>query len=266
MNWFDSHCHLKGFLNKGILEEVLLRAEEKGVSRMMAIGTSSGDWEIYKNLAKEYRAKIFYSVGLHPCYVNENYEEELEIMKQFIDQPNSPAAIGEIGLDYFHLPKEKNEAENIIKIQKIAFMEQLKLAALQNLPTVIHSRNAFEDCIDIIDNSGINWSRVLFHCFSEGPDQIKQLNQKGGIASFTGIITFRKNEFLRDALKMQGVENLILETDSPYLAPEPKRGKGNEPGYLALIGEYLSNYLSSDQEELANQSYLNTCKFYDIKI
>ena len=108
MNWFDSHCHLKGFLNKGILEEVLLRAEEKGVSRMMAIGTSSGDWEIYKNLAKEYRAKIFYSVGLHPCYVNENYEEELEIMKQFTDQSNSPAAIGEIGLDYFHLPKEKN--------------------------------------------------------------------------------------------------------------------------------------------------------------
>jgi TatD DNase family protein len=92
------------------------------------------------------------------------------------------------------------------------------------------------------------------------------LNQKGGIASFTGIITFRKNEFLRDALKEQGVENLILETDSPYLAPEPKRGKENEPGYLALIGEYLSNYLSFDQEELANQSYSNACKFYDIKI
>ena len=71
---------------------------------------------------------------------------------------------------------------------------------------------------------------------------------------------------MRDALKMQGVENLILETDSPYLAPEPKRGKGNEPSYLALIGEYLSNYLSIDQEELANQSYLNTSKFYDIKI
>ena len=137
----------------------------------------------------------------------------LEIMKQFTDQPNSPAAIGEIGLDYFHLPKEKNEAENIIKIQKIAFMEQLKLAAVQNLPAVIHSRNAFEDCIDIIDSSGIDWNRVLFHCFSEGPDQIKQLNQKGGIASFTGIITFKKNEFLQSIQQLQycdWIKNLVI--------------------------------------------------------
>lgn len=266
MNWFDSHCHLKGFLNKGILEEIFLRAEEKKVSRMMAIGTSSGDWEIYKNLNKEYRAKIFYSVGLHPCYVDGNYEEELETVKQFLDLPNPPMAVGEIGLDYFHLPKETVEAEKIMKIQKIAFMRQLKLAADHNLPTVIHSRNAFDDCIEIIDKSGIDWSRVLFHCFSEGTDQVKLLNQKGGLASFTGIVTFKKNEFLRDALKVQGVDKLILETDSPYLAPEPNRGKENEPSYLALIGEYLSNYLTQDQDELANLSYLNTCKFYDIEI
>ena len=133
MNWFDSHCHLKGFFNKGILEEILSRARENGVSRMAAIGTSSKDWKLYEDLSVKYKGEIFHSVGLHPCYVNENYEEELEIMKQFTDQPNSPAAIGEIGLDYFHLPKEKNEAENIIKIQKIALISLKILLIMEKI-------------------------------------------------------------------------------------------------------------------------------------
>ena len=265
MNWFDSHCHLKGYFNKGILEEILFRADENGVSRMTAIGTSSNDWETYKNLSEQYRAKIFYSVGLHPCYVNEGFEEEIEKIEPFLKSTSPPVALGEIGLDYFHLPKSQIEAERNIKIQKIAFVEQLKLATTYNLPTVIHSRNAFGDCIEIIEQSGLPWGKVLFHCFSEGVKEIKELNERGGLASFTGIITFKKNEFLRDALKSQGIEKLILETDSPYLAPEPKRGKENEPSNLSLIGEYLGNYLGRPKEEIANRSFCNANQFYDIE-
>ena len=265
MNWFDSHCHLKGYFNKGILEEILFRADENGVSRMTAIGTSSNDWETYKNLSEQYRAKIFYSVGLHPCYVNEGFEDEIEKIEPFLKSVNPPVALGEIGLDYFHLPKSQSEAERNIKIQKIAFLEQLKLAATYNLPTVIHSRNAFGDCIEIIEQSGLPWGKVLFHCFSEGVKEIKELNERGGLASFTGIITFKKNEFLRDALKSQGIEKLILETDCPYLTPEPKRGKENEPSYLSLIGDYLTNYLNLPKSEIANRSFCNANQFYDIE-
>mgnify|MGYP001605135779 FL=1 len=265
MNWFDSHCHLKGFKDKGIVEEILRRAEENGVSRMTAVGTSSDDWEIYKNLSKQYRDKIFYSVGLHPCYVNEGYEIEIEKIESYLGSETSPVAFGEIGLDYFHLPKNHNDALSIIRNQKIAFSEQLKIAAQYSLPTIIHSRKAFRDCITIIEQSGLPWDKVLFHCFSEGVDEIKELNDRGGLASFTGILTFKNNEFLREALQSQGIAKLILETDSPYLAPEPKRGKQNEPSYLPLMGEFLSGYLKVPLEEIAQQSYCNASEFYGLE-
>ena len=265
MNWFDSHCHIKGFKNKGNLEEILRRAEENGVSRMTAVGTSNDDWEIYKNLSEQYRDKIFYSVGLHPCYVNEGHEIVIEKIETYLGSGSPPVAIGEIGLDYFHLPKNHNEALSIIKNQKIAFLEQLKIAAQFNLPTIVHSRNAFSDCVTIIEQSGLPWEKVLFNCFSEGVEEIQELNDRGGYASFTGIITFKNNYFLREALQVQGIEKLILETDSPYLAPVPKRGKENEPSYLPFIGEFLSGCLEVPVEEIAQQSYCNASKFYGLE-
>ena len=264
MNWFDSHCHLKGFFDKGILEEILSRAKENGVSRMAAIGTSSKDWKLYEDLSVKYKGEIFHSVGLHPCYVNDSFEEEIEKLEIFLKSPSPPIALGEIGLDYFHLPKEVDEIKNIVELQKIAFANQLKLAVKYKLPVVIHSRNAFSDCLEIIEKSGITWGKVLFHCFSEGMEEIKKLNDRGGRASFTGIITFKKNEFLREALKQQGMDKIILETDSPYLAPEPKRGKENEPSYLSFISESVSSYLNISNQELAKISFYNTCNFYEI--
>ena len=100
-----------------------------------------------------------------------------------------------------------------------------------NLPVVVHSRNAFSDCLQLIEESEIPWDNVLFHCFSEGLNEIKELNDRGGWASFTGMVTYKKC-FLRQALEKQGLNKLIIETDSPYLAPDPKRGSENEPSYL----------------------------------
>ena len=118
--------------------------------------------------------------------------------------------------------------------------------------------------MEIIEKSGITWEKVLFHCFSEGMEEIKKLNDRGGSASFTGIITFKKNDFLREALRQQGMDKIILETDSPYLAPEPKRGKENEPSYLSYIGESVSSYLNISNKKLAEISFCNTCNFYEI--
>lgn len=264
MNWFDSHCHLKGFFNKGNLDEILSRARKNKVSRMTAIGTSSKDWKLYEDLSVKYKGEIFHSVGLHPCYVDDRFEVEIEKMKGSLESNNYPVAVGEIGLDYFHLPKEADEIKKIVELQKIAFASQLKLAVKYKLPVVIHSRNAFSDCLKIIDKSGIAWEKVLFHCFSEGTQEMKELNDRGGRASFTGIITFKKNDFVREALKQQGMDKIILETDSPYLAPEPKRGKENEPSYLSFISESVSSYLNISNQELAEISFCNTCNFYEI--
>lgn len=264
MNWFDSHCHLEGFLKKGIVEQVLSRAKLNFVTRMTVIGTSSKDWTLYKNISLQYKSEVYYSIGLHPCYVAEGFETEIEQLEPFLFEYNKPVAIGEIGLDYFHLPKEKSEAERLVKLQKLAFLKQVKLASSHNMPIVVHSRNSFSDCVKILDDSKVNWHNVVFHCFSEGLDQIKILNDRGGRASFTGILTYKKNDFLREALLEQGLENLMLETDSPYLAPEPLRGKENEPANLSHIGDFISKKYAISTLEVANQSFQNTNKFYNI--
>jgi len=264
MNWFDSHCHLKGYFNKGILEDILFRAEKSRVTRMVAIGTSSKDWTIYRDLADRYRGKIYYSAGLHPCYVDYDFEEEIKRLQIFLETQAGFVALGEIGLDYFHLPKQESEGARIKELQKIAFARQLEIARNYKLPIVVHSRNAFKDCIEIIEQSKVDWKKVLFHCFSEGVDEIVELNNLGGRASFTGILTYKKNDFLREAAKAQGMGKLILETDSPYLSPEPMRGKENEPSNLALIGEYTSGIFDVKKEDLALQSFLNTNRFYGV--
>ena len=132
-------------------------------------------------------------------------------------------------------------------------------------PVIIHSRSAFNDSVKEIDQSGVNWERVVFHCFSEGKEEIKQLMERGGRASFTGILTFPKNEKLWEAVKFQGLEKLMLETDSPYLAPVPYRGKRNEPAHLVAIGICLANLLECSESVVKHSLWENSQKFYDLK-
>ena len=262
MSWFDSHCHLQGFLEKGTLDEVLGRAEELGVSKMTTVGTSREDWELYRTLAEKYPDRIFFSAGLHPSYVDSDWKTQLEGLPGFWSSDPKPVALGEIGLDHFRLPKDEDKARETKDFQELAFKEQLNLAQALNLPVIVHSRNAFPDCVRLIDESGINWEKVVFHCFSEGVSQIEQLIERGGTASFTGILTFKKNEQLREAALRQGMENLMIETDSPYLAPEPRRGKMNEPAFLHDIGQYAANLFGVPEELLAEKTTARTEEFY----
>ena len=156
MEWIDSHCHLDGFLSKGVLHDVLDRARALGVNQMIAIGTDLKDWEINYNLAYELHDRIAYTVGLHPCYVNEAWAKAVEQLEEYFSRPTLPVALGEIGLDYFHLPKDM-EANNASKVyQQSAFEVQLQIAKRQNCPIVIHSRNDFEDTISMIEASGVD--------------------------------------------------------------------------------------------------------------
>ena len=262
MSWFDSHCHLKTFWDRGELASVIDRAQNASVTGMITVGTSPKDWNIYSHLAIEYQEMVYYSIGLHPGYVDDFWEQNTRGLRKYWDNKKPPVALGEIGLDYFMLPSEEVKRTRIINHQKAAFSKQLQWAKQLDCPVIVHSRNAFEDCVGLIDESGLNWNSVVFHCFSEGQDQAKVLLERGGLASFTGIITFKNNESLRDVLRSYPLQKLMLETDSPYLAPVPKRGKQNEPSYLSYIGEYLADRFKISPNSLAEKTNRATREFF----
>jgi TatD DNase family protein len=175
-----------------------------------------------------------------------------------------PVALGEIGLDRFHLPKDSVAAETIYVRQQAVFRAQLAFAREWDCPIVIHSRDSFADCVRLLDESGVNWTRVVFHCFGHGPDEIRILRERGGRASFTGIITYKNADTVRAALVAQGIETLMVETDSPYLAPVPHRGKPNEPAYVTHIAQAAARLLNLSDEELAARAMANSREFFGL--
>jgi TatD DNase family protein len=251
MSWIDSHCHLKSFYQKKVLDVVLRRAMLSGVEKMITVGTNKSDWSLYQSLSQQYLKTVFYTVGLHPCYVDDNWVSELEGLSGFWSLSPSPVALGEIGLDYFRLPKNIVQAEKIRNLQKECFSFQLGVASDLGCPVIIHARNAFDDCVRLIDESGLDWSNVVFHCFSEGMDEIEKLINRGGYASFTAIVRYKNNDQIRSALKKQGIDRLMLETDSPYLPVNQGEKKANEPSAVPLIGESVSLTLEKSVEDLA---------------
>jgi len=264
MEWIDSHCHLHSFQQKSELDGILDRARASGVTRCITVGTSPEDWAAYREMRETHPDVIDYTVGLHPCHVEEGWEEAVSQISTFFMPPHAPVALGEIGLDYFHLPKDPVEAgENILR-QEAAFKQQLLLASELDCPVIIHSRECFEECVQLIDASGVDWTRVVFHCFTYGPGEITKLNERGGRASFTGIATYKSAGEVREAIRLQGVERFMLETDCPYLTPEPLRGKPNEPSYIPHIGQRCAEVLAMPTEALAAHSVANTKRFFGL--
>jgi len=264
MELIDSHCHLKDFKDKGELRPVLERAQAAGVRRFITVGTSPADWVTYREMHAANAGAIDYSVGLHPCYVDEDWAAAVSQLSTFFIPPHAPVAFGEIGLDYFHLPKDPVQAGEVILLQEAAFRQQLMLASELDGPVVIHSRDCFDECVQMIDESGIDWARIVFHCFTYGAKEIAQLNDRGGRASFTGIATYKSAHGVREALRAQGVERLMLETDCPYLTPEPHRGKPNEPAYIEHIASRCADALALPADELAARATANTMEFFKL--
>ena len=265
MEWIDSHCHLDSFYKKGELQKVLKRAQDNSVTKMIVIGTDCEDWNLNYNLKKEHPKLLDYTIGLHPCRVDQNWERFLEEISIYFKKDFYPVAIGEIGLDYYHLPKQQSEIEEFKNLQHRAFKSQLSIAKEFDCPIIIHSRDAFDDTISMIDNSGFDWNRVVMHCFSYSCEQIKVINKKGGRASFTGIVTYRNAPNIKKSLLEQDLELLMIETDSPYLAPEPYRGKINEPAYVADIGKKCAEYFGMEVDAFSKKITKNTRDFFSLK-
>ena len=169
----DTHTHLDGFLRAGTLPGVLDRARAAGLEAMIAIGTAPDDWTLNHDLAREHAGFVHYTVGQHPCEVEAGWEAAQAQVAGFWDVAMRPVALGEIGLDRFHLPKEPAEAEVVFARQRAAFAEGLALAKRLGCPVVIHSRGAFAECVAMIDASGVDWKKIVFHCFAEGEAEVK---------------------------------------------------------------------------------------------
>ena len=260
----DSHCHLANFYRKGCLEEILEHAAEAGVGRIVTIGTSEKDWEINRQLAAQYPSIISYTIGLHPTDIGEDWEEQLACLPSFLNGDPAHVGIGEIGLDHFHLPKTAQDAEAVKSRQVLVFKQQLKLASSMNCPVVVHSRNSFHECVKVIDEADADWSRIVFHCFADGPEEIRLLNERGGRGSFTGIVTYKNGGDIREALLAQGLDALMVETDAPYLAPVPMRGKRNEPAFVRHTAEFCANLFNLDKEEFARRTTANSRQFFNL--
>ena len=246
IEWFDNHCHLPE--NP---EEEILRARKELVVGFVNVGT---DLETSR-MAKE-KAKIFPDVwstaGVHPHEARKGIEGIKDLLKD-----SNVVAVGEAGLDYYydHSPRED---------QNRVFAEHIEMAHTSNLPLVIHTREAWEETFKILDSEGVPESTV-FHCFTGGKDEAKECLKRGAYLSFSGIITFKKSELLREAASECPLDRAMIETDSPYLTPVPFRGKKNEPANVVLVGKELANLQDKPLEEIASATTQNALDFYGLR-
>jgi TatD DNase family protein len=260
----DTHCHLDSAERSGALAGLIQRSQAAGVDWMVAIGTEPGDWDLNREIVRANRGSVRYTVGIHPCSVEAAWEAAVAAIATYWKgaAEDSPVALGECGLDRFHLPKEPEAAERAFAVQKAVFQAQLSIAKSLGCAVVIHSRGAFRECVDMIDASGVDWKKVVFHCFSEGAAEIGALNARGGFGSFTGILTYKNADAVRAAAKAQGLARLMIETDAPFLAPAPHRGKPNEPAYLRHTAEYAAGLFGVGLDELAATTTATARAFY----
>ena len=192
-------------------------------------------------------------IGLHPCYVNENYDSELKFVKDNILE-HDYKAIGEIGIDLFH---EKKYLEQ----QVYVFEEQIKLALENNLPIVIHSRDSFDEIYEVLKKFKSDNLRGIFHCFTGDKQQAKKIIDLNFHLGIGGVVTF-KNGKISEFLNSIPIERIVLETDSPYLAPSPYRGKRNESSYLKIIAEKIADLYNLQLSEVSKITHKNSIDIF----
>lgn len=192
-------------------------------------------------------------IGLHPCSVKEDFEKELAIVEEHLSKRKF-IAIGEIGLDFYW-------DKTFTQQQYDAFKKQIELAILYKLPIVIHSRNATDECIEVV--SSYNNITGVFHCFSGNAEHAKKVIDLGFMLGIGGVVTF-KNGGMDKVVEAVGIENVILETDAPYLAPVPYRGKRNEPAYIKYVAEKIATILNKQVEEVITTTSQNAIKLFGL--
>ena len=250
----DSHCHLDFPDFEGEIPNLVSRAEEAGVKRMVTICTRLKNEPKVRKIAEEFNA-IYYAAGTHPMSAS---TEPLATVDQLIKIAQHPkmVGIGETGLDYHYTAESAD-------IQKTSLKIHIEAARETNLPLIIHSRAADEDMATILKDEFNNGSyKCVMHCFSSSVELAKLSLELGFYLSMSGIITFKKSEELRTIFKLAPIDQVLVETDSPYLSPVPYRGKRNEPSYTAHTAEMGASIYGLDYETFANQTTKNFNKLF----
>ncbi len=261
MYLIDSHCHIS-HLDKG-QKAVIDCAFKAGVEKFINVACQLDEFQASLDLAKKYEF-IWSTAGIHPTMLTDNMEEDLKWIRDFAAREDRVVAIGEIGLDYYHdkFPHDKQEA---------FFVAQLDIARELGLPAIIHLRSSknpggnekvFVDALQILERE--NFSNGVAHCFSGNMIEAEKLLDLGLMMSFTGIITYQNNEDLRDVIKMVPLDRMMLETDSPYLTIESRKGQPGEPADVKVIAETVARVKNVPFEEVARITTENAEKFFGI--
>lgn len=251
----DTHTHLYSEEFDTDRDEMMQRAINAGVSRFFVPAIDASCTQAMYDLETNYPSHVFLMAGLHPCYVKENFEEELAHVERQLQQRKF-VAIGEIGIDLYW-------DKTTLEIQKISFKRQIQLAKKYNLPIVIHCRESFDEIFEVLESEKGPDLRGIFHCFSGNFEQAQlalSYNMKLGIG---GVVTF-KNGKIDQFINQIPLENLVLETDSPYLAPVPFRGKRNESSYVVLVANKLSELYQMPVEDIAKITTANAKSVFGI--
>ena len=249
----DSHSHLYLEEFKEDRPEMMERAQKAGVDKIFLPNIDSNTVEDMLQLEADFPGRVFAMMGLHPCSVNENVERELTLVRDWLSKRNF-AAVGEIGLDFYR--------DITYKQQQIeAFSHQIDWALEYDLPIVIHSRNSTRECIDIIRSKQAGNLRGVFHCFSGTLAEAIEIIGLGFYLGIGGVLTFKKST-LPAIIKEIELRRLVLETDSPYLAPVPFRGKRNESSYVKAVAEKLAEIKSVSLDEVATVTTENALQLF----
>lgn len=247
----DSHCHLDR-LKQGpeALAETLNFARTRGVEHFLCVCVSVNDYETMLDTVKAFD-DVSVSCGVHPLHQDEACSYEVLLEKA---QRDEVVAIGETGLDYFYSPESKS-------VQLTSFVDHIKVANETNKPLIIHTRDAREDTINLLREHKAPHTKGVLHCFTESLEMAQAAMELGFYISISGIVTFNSADELRDVVKAIPLDRLLIETDSPWLAPVPHRGKQNQPGYVVEVAEFIAELKGITVKELAT---ITTQNFYEL--
>jgi TatD DNase family protein len=250
--FYDTHAHLDYPDYANDLPEVIARAQAAGIAKIISIGTSLSSSERAIRLAETFPA-VYAAVGWHPSEAMKAPSDLRPALSEFAKHPRV-VAIGEIGLDYHHLPSsQKGSAEDDERYkqrQVEIFLQQIEVAIEAGLNCIIHQRDAFDDTLAQLKPFA-GKTRGVFHCFGENADRMQRVLEIGSLVSFTGIVTFKNGQNVRDTVAATPPDKFMLETDCPYLAPVPYRGKRCEPAYVKEISEVVAQVKGCPLEELS---------------
>ncbi len=238
----DSHCHVVREDFADDQSEVIERALAGGVKYLINPGCSLADADEVLALTQKYEP-LFGAVGIHP-HEAKTWDEKSEQRLRDYASHEKIIGIGECGLDYFYNHSEPD-------VQQEVFAAQVRIALDLDLPVIVHCRDAWDECMDIIEREGKKKVRGVFHCFTGGPDLLPRIAELGFYISFSGIVTFKKSEEIQKAAAQAPEDRILVETDCPYLAPQKVRGKRNEPVYVWMVAEKVAELRNTPLEVTA---------------